>query len=106
MRTGRLFFGGGSAILLLTALPAQAATMEVTVEKLMFKPAEITVAVGDTIRWVNNDVMAHTATGNGGMDVIIPPQQSASIVVTMGGTTDYYCRFHPNMRGRIVVREK
>jgi plastocyanin len=106
MRTGHLGWKGGSAILILTALPAQATTMEVMVEKLTFKPAEITVAVGDTIKWVNNDVMAHTATVNGGMDVTIPPHQSASIVVTMAGTTDYYCRFHPNMRGRIVVQER
>ena len=92
--------------LLLASVPAEATTLEVTIEKLVFKPAVINVAVGDTIRWLNKDVMAHTATVDGGFDVVIPPHQSASTVVTKTGAMDYYCRFHPNMRGRINVRAK
>ena len=34
---------------------------------------------------------------------MIPPGKVATRVVEAGDTVDYYCRFHPNMKGRIVV---
>ena len=89
--------------LLLSVLPAEAATIEVTIEKLVLKPAAINAKVGDTIEWVNKDILAHTATVNGGWDVMIPPEKSASLVVEAAESVDYYCRFHPNMKGRITV---
>ena len=91
--------------LLLSVLPAEAATIEVTIEKLVLKPAAINAKVGDTIEWVNKDVMAHTATADGKFDIVIPPHQSASTVVTKAGAIEYYCRFHPNMRGRLQVAD-
>ncbi|RVD47060.1 amicyanin, partial [Mesorhizobium sp. M2D.F.Ca.ET.140.01.1.1] len=45
-----------------SASPALAATIEVTIDKLVFSPANIEAKVGDTIEWTNNDVIAHTAT--------------------------------------------
>jgi plastocyanin len=80
--------------------------VKVVIDKLVFTPAEISLAVGDTIEWVNRDVMEHTATVEGGFDVRIPAKKSASIVLKEAGTLDYYCRYHPNMRGRIVARAK
>jgi len=102
MRTAML----GGAAMMLALLPAHAATVQVVIDKLVFVPAEINLAVGDTIEWVNTDVMVHTATVDGGFDVLIPAKKSASIVVKEAGTFDYYCRYHPNMRGRIVVEAK
>jgi plastocyanin len=96
----------GTVAILLSCLPAHAATVEVSIEKLMLKPAEIIAAVGDTIEWTNHDSMVHTATVDGGFDVLIPPHKSASTIVTTAGTIDYYCRFHPNMRGRIEIGAK
>jgi plastocyanin len=86
-----------------TALPAEAATVTVTIDKLVFSPATITAKVGDTIEWVNKDVIAHTATVKGGWDVMIPAKKSASIVLEKAGSVDYFCRFHPNMKGHITV---
>ncbi|HTO30473.1 MAG TPA: cupredoxin family copper-binding protein [Pararhizobium sp.] len=102
MRTAML----GGVAMMLASLSAQAATVKVVIDKLVFTPAEISLAVGDTIEWVNRDVMEHTATVEGGFDVRIPAKKSASIVVKEAGTLDYYCRYHPNMRGRIVVQAK
>ena len=96
----------GMVAILLSCLPAQAATVEVSIEKLVFKPAEINAAVGDAIVWTNHDSMVHTATADGGFEVLIPPHKSASTIVTTAGRIDYYCRFHPNMRGRLEVRAK
>jgi plastocyanin len=83
--------------------PAQAETIQVTIDRLVFSPATIEAKVGDTIEWVNKDVFAHTATVKGGWEVMIPPKKSASLTLKAAGPVDYFCRFHPNMKGRLVV---
>lgn len=85
------------------AAPAHAKTITVTIQKLVFSPANIQAKVGDTIEWVNKDAFAHTATVKGGWDVMIPPEKSASRVLKKAGPVDYFCRFHPNMKGHVTV---
>jgi len=75
----------------------------VTIEKMAFSLAEISAKVGDTIEWVNKDAFAHTATVKGGWEVMLPVKKSGSIAVEKAGTINYYCRLHPNMKGRIMV---
>ncbi|MFD2051618.1 cupredoxin family copper-binding protein [Mesorhizobium calcicola] len=84
-------------------VPAQAETIQVTIDKLVFSPAAVEAKVGDTIEWVNKDVFAHTATVKGGWEVMIPPKKSGSLTQRRAETVDYFCRFHPNMKGRLVV---
>jgi plastocyanin len=46
----------------------------------------------------------HTATAtNGDWNVNIPGNQRGQVVLKKPGTADYYCKLHPNMKGRIVV---
>lgn len=96
---------GGAAGALIVLGPAQAhnGVVHVTIEDLAFVPVEIEVKVGETIEWANNDRIAHTATVKDGWEVMIPPGQKATKVVAAGDNVDYYCRLHPNMKGRIVV---
>jgi plastocyanin len=101
----------GRNLLALTSLawvtmfvPAHADTIRVVVDRLVFSPAEINARVGDTIEWVNKDVLAHTATVKGDWDVMIPPKKNATFVVKKAGSVEYYCRFHPNMKGRITAQ--
>jgi len=86
-----------------TRAKAHNGTVHVTIENLTFVPAEIEAKVGNTIEWVNKDPIAHTATVNGGWEVMIPPGATATRVVQAGDGVEYYCRFHPNMTGRIVI---
>jgi plastocyanin len=85
------------------AVPAHAETITVTIQKLVFSPVNIQAKVGDKIEWINKDAFAHTATVKGGWDVMIQPKKSASLVLKKAGSIDYYCRFHPNMKGHITV---
>ncbi|WP_431324160.1 cupredoxin domain-containing protein [Rhizobium sp. YTU87027] len=87
------------------AVPVRAETVTVTIEKMMFSPAEISARPGDTIEWINKDVLAHTATAKGDWEVVIPPGKSGSVVLKIAASVDYYCRFHPNMKGHISVQE-
>ncbi|TIW01623.1 MAG: amicyanin, partial [Mesorhizobium sp.] len=85
------------------APPAFAATIEVTIDKLVFSPASVKAKVGDTIEWTNKDILAHTATVKGGWDVMIPAKSKGKVTLKAAGEVDYFCRFHPNMKGHIGV---
>jgi len=92
------------ALVVGTPISARAATIQISVENLEFSPAEASAKVGDTIEWVNKDVLAHTATArNGDWDVMLPPKKSGTLVLKKAGTVDYYCRFHPNMKATLTV---
>ncbi|MGH6806992.1 MAG: cupredoxin domain-containing protein, partial [Ensifer adhaerens] len=54
---------------------AQAETIRVTIEKMAFVPAKIEARVGDTIEWVNTDILVHTGTAKGGWEVLIPAKK-------------------------------
>jgi plastocyanin len=88
------------------AAQARAETIQVTIDKLVFSPSSITAKVGDTIEWINRDPIAHTATVKGGWEVMIPPKQTAIQQLDRAETADFYCRFHPNMKGRLTVVAK
>jgi plastocyanin len=94
----------GALVLVVTTSVARADTIQVKMEKLGFVPAENTAHVGDTIEWINYDFVAHTATArDGSWDVLIPVNGKKKIVLRAEGTVEYYCKFHPNMTGRILV---
>jgi plastocyanin len=86
------------------AVPAHAATIQITTTDLVFAPAEISARVGDTIEWINRDVFAHTATArNGDFDVAMPPKKAVTSVLKKAGTVEYYCRYHPNMKAVLTI---
>lgn len=89
--------------LIISAGAAEAATIEITIEKMAFAPGEITAKVGDTVLWVNKDAFVHTATAKGAWEIMLAPGKSGSVVISKAGTIDYICRLHPNMKGRITV---
>jgi plastocyanin len=85
-------------------VPAQAATIQITMENLVIAPAEASAKVGDTVELINKDVLAHTATArNGDFDVNMPPKKTVTFVLKKPGAVDYYCRFHPNMKAKLNV---
>lgn len=84
----------------------RAASVQVTIYNLQYSPEEIKAKIGDTVIWINKDFVAHSATVIGGWDLNIEAGKSASLVLKKPGTFDYYCRFHPNMTGKIIVQQK
>jgi plastocyanin len=90
--------------LAVVAVPAHAATIQIVMENLVFVPAEVSAKVGDTIEWVNKDVLVHSATArNGDFDVNQPPKKTVTSVLQKAGTVEYYCRYHPNMKGVLKI---
>ena len=83
---------------------AQAATIQIVMQDLVFAPTEVSAKVGDTIEWVNKDVFAHTATArDGDFDVNLPPKKTVTSVLSKAGTIEYYCRYHPNMKAALKI---
>jgi plastocyanin len=71
-----------------------------------FNPGEVTVAVGDTVTWMNTDTVSHTSTSNAaGWDSgTIAPGRQFSFTFGTAGTFPYHCTIHPGMVGTVVVR--
>ena len=96
----------GALVLVLVAGSARAEVIEVKIDKIAYAPTQISAHVGDTIEWVNADIVAHTATArNKAWDVMILPNAKKSVVLKAAGSIEYYCKFHPNMTGQITVAE-
>jgi len=91
------------AILGITSAPARPKDIHVTIHDLRFAPEKIKAEVGDTVEWINEDILAHTATARGRWDVMIPVNGSGRVVLRRAGQVAYYCRFHPNMTADITI---
>lgn len=98
-----------AAVAAVAAMPAGPAVAEgqthvIAIKGVAFAPATITAKVGDTLEWDNGDIVAHTATSKeAGFDVNVLPGKTGSAVVKTPGTFAYICRYHPNMKGEVVV---
>ena len=104
MLPGRTFFCAIALGLGAMSAPAHAATIQIVMENMVISPAEASAKVGDTIEWINKDILVHTATArNGDFDVMMPAKKTVTSVLKKTGTIDYYCRFHPNMKATLIV---
>jgi len=87
-----------------SAEAACAATIKVRIENLAFAPAQVTAHVGDTIEWVNDDFVGHSATARDGTwDISLDPHSIGHILLRTSGKIAYFCKFHPDMAGVITV---
>lgn len=109
-RAIRVFFAAFALLLVGMASPAiaspAAAARAVTIQNFAFAPPTVTVSVGDTITWTNQDPTQHSARATGGsFDTGALSQGSAkTITFTVAGTFTYVCAFHPSsMSGTVVV---
>jgi LPXTG-motif cell wall-anchored protein len=82
-----------------------AASTTVTIEGFAFSPKSITVDVGDTVTWRNNDDVAHSATAeDGSFDTgTFGNGRSRSETFDTAGTFQYICTPHPFMKGTVEV---
>ena len=71
-----------------------------------YAPNPVSISVGGTVTWINNDTTAHTATGNTGSfdSGTIGPGGSFSRTFTSAGSFPYHCTLHPGMVGTVNVQ--
>ena len=94
-------------LLMLLVVPrAPATTHAIEIRGMEFHPAVLTVAVGDTIVWINRDIVPHTATGRGRLKWDtgqLPQGQVGRYVALRPGEASYSCTFHPTMHGKLII---
>lgn len=81
-------------------------TYEVLIVDFAYSPAELTIKVGESVTFTNQDSAPHTATAQD-RDVLqtgtLNQGESATITFDTPGTYEYFCEFHPDMSGVIIV---
>jgi plastocyanin len=86
---------------LLSAVPASAATTTVRLGDDYFRPGSTSVAQGSRVAWVNRGHSRHTVTTRR-WSVVLDPGERHSRRVKRGFR--YVCVYHGAMAGRIIVR--
>ena len=80
----------------------------VTIDNFVFKPQDITVAVGTKITWLNRDDIPHVVVSNAGpvpfRSKPLDTDDHFSVTFTTAGAYKYFCSLHPKMVGTITVK--
>jgi plastocyanin len=80
-------------------------THRVEIKGMKFQPAELNVKKGDTVVWINRDVVVHDVTEEtkrAWTSSAIPADKSWKMVAQQNA--DYFCSIHPVMKGKIRVQ--
>ena len=87
---------------------APQAAVVVTIENFRFSPAEITVPAGSVVKWINKDDVPHTATAKGKGPAFdsktLDTDEGYSFEFKKAGVFNYYCKVHPHMTGKVIVK--
>jgi plastocyanin len=105
MRRWKLAAATAALTMWIAAGTVLAADSAVTIAGFAFDPATVTIQVGDSVTWTNEDSVAHTATAeDGSFDTgQLGNGDSETVTFHTAGTFDYICSIHPQMTGSVVV---
>jgi len=96
---------GLAALAIVTLAAAAPAGKRVEIKHFKYGPATLTVPVGATVTWVNEDEEPHTVRADG---VFASPgleyDETFSFKFTKAGRYTYSCALHPKMTGTVVVK--
>jgi len=106
---GRALRAALAAIMVLVgALPASSAgpAPQIEIRNHEYSPATLTIAAGTAVTWINHDDDVHTVTSTA--DVFHSPgidtDETFTHTFTRPGTYEYFCKLHPLMTARVIVR--
>jgi len=71
-----------------------------------YTPAEFTVAIGQTLTWINAGAFPHTVTADDGVSFDsgnLDSQATFNITPDTPGTFTYHCSYHPWMTATLTV---
>jgi len=73
---------------------------------MKFNPAELSLQKGDTVVFINNDLVVHDITqtpDKSWNSSNLSPGQSYRMAVKE--SSDYFCSIHPTMKGKLIVKQ-
>jgi plastocyanin len=96
---------GSGGMMGIGAGPTAPADTSVRMAGSRFEPSTLTVAVGETVRWFNDDALPHTVSATDGSwdSGNLAPGQAFERRFDTAGSYPYLCRYHPGMTGTIEV---
>lgn len=82
------------------------ALQQVIIREMRYEPASMTVAIGDTVAWINRDLVPHTATAQSREwdSGSIEAGASWRTIVRTRGPLPYACVYHPGMQATLLVQ--
>lgn len=86
--------------------PAAAAGPTVKIDNFVFGPEALTVSVGTTVTWINQDDIPHTVVANDKSfkSKVLDSDERFSFTFTRPGEYGYFCSLHPHMTGKVIVK--
>jgi plastocyanin len=95
-----------------TAPAVSGSNIAITISNFAFDPSPLTVKVGTTVTWTNQDSASHNVVADNGAfkSNTLKQGDTFSFTFNQAGTYNYYCSFHggPNekgMSGQIIVTQ-
>ncbi len=89
------------------AMMGDGGTVAVTIGDNFYEPTRVTVPVGGSVTWTNGGNEPHTATARDREALqsgTLTPGENFTETFEAAGTYEYFCEFHPNMKGTVVVQ--
>jgi len=88
-----------------TSPAALSGNVDVAIAGFAFDPATLTIKVGTTVTWTNQDTAVHNvkADDNSWGSNDLNKGDTFSFTFNQAGTYTYRCGFHANMKGTITV---
>ena len=113
VRCAALLFTLAAGLLCLAAAPEkqQDKAPKVTIDELKYDPAKLTVKVGQTVTWTNQDDHDHTVVSKNAPKELAFESENLGRGDTFkhtfkqAGKFEYFCRYHPRMKGLVIVVE-
>jgi plastocyanin len=88
------------------APPASGATAQVAMKDIQFTPQKVTVKLGQTVRWTNQDTVVHDVRATSGASfksALFAKGKTYEYKPAKPGTIAYVCTIHPGMQGTLTV---
>jgi len=88
------------------AVPAdQQTTHVIEIYRLKFQTKLLNVKIGDTVTWINKDVVPHTATANDKSwdSGRLNKGERFSLTIRDQTSLDYFCLYHRQMKAKLVM---
>jgi plastocyanin len=85
-----------------------ATAAKVSIDNFVFDPKELVITAGASVTWVNTDDDAHTVTSKAAPALFasktLHTGDKFSFEFKTPGTYNYFCKPHPYMTGKVIVK--
>lgn len=83
---------------------SSAVNHQVVISGFEFIPKKLEVSMGDTVTWINKDIVPHNIAINTKQKALSPEIASGQqFVYKVNKSFSYICGLHPSMKGQLII---